>query len=328
MPRVSPPSTAARPFYRSLAPLLRWQELPRPIDWRAQFGRAAPLVVEIGTGNGEFLARESAAHPEHDHVGIDLRWSSVKRTLRNLEKGRAPGAAARDNVRIVLDDVRPVLERAFAPRSIARAVVLFPCPWRKDQHEKHRLFHRDFCELLNSRLIDGGEALLVTDWTPFAEWTLAQLPGTGFDVERRVIAAAFDTKYERKWQALGRGPFHELTLRKADHRDVPPRQEVELNPPHLAALDLERLAPAGLSGPITVTFKEIVRDPVRQIAMVRAVVVEEPLTQHVWITVARDRDGSWWIVPSRGCAMVPTAGLQAALERVAEAGRASVAAAG
>jgi len=328
-----------RPFYKSLDPLLVWQQLPRPADWSTVFGRRAPLTVEIGIGNGEFLARESTAHPERDHVGIELRWSSVKRSLRNLAHARAraggvdtarpTAAAGRGNVRLVMDDAKPVLERLFAPRSIERLFVLFPCPWRKEQHERLRLFHRDFCELAANRLVDGGEALLVTDWTPYAEWTLGQLPGTALDVEHRRIDPSFHTKYERKWLALGRTDFHELRLVKREHRAVPIREESAVNPPHLTACDLERLAPEELlpngDGALTITFKEIVRDRERQVAMVRTVIVEEPLTQMVWITVARDpKDASWWVVPARGCQMIPTAGLQRALERVADAARRSV----
>jgi tRNA (guanine-N7-)-methyltransferase len=328
------------PFYKSLDPLLVWQQLPRPADWSAVFGRRAPLAVEIGIGNGEFLARESTDHPERDHVGIELRWSSVKRALRNLAHARERAGAAtaagdataahgRGNVRLVLDDAKPVLERLFAPRSIDRLFVLFPCPWRKEQHERLRLFHRDFCDLVANRLVDGGEALLVTDWTPYAEWTLGQLPGTALAVEHRRIDPSFRTKYERKWLALGRTDFHELRLTKREHRERPTCEEPPLNPPHLPACDLDRLAPENLlpagDGTLTITFKETVRDRERQVAMIRTVVVEEPLTQMVWITVARDpKDASWWVVPARGCQMIPTAGLQRALERVAEAARRSV----
>ena len=331
--------TELRPFYKSLDPLLLWQRLPRPTDWSAVFGRRAQLTVEIGIGNGEFLARESTAHPERDHVGIELRWSSVKRSLRNLAHARAGDggsvpapAAGRGNVRLVMDDAKPVLERLFAPRSIERLFVLFPCPWRKEQHERLRLFHRDFCELVNCRLVDGGEVLLVTDWTPYAEWTLQQLPGTGFAVDHRLIDPTFHTKYERKWLSLGHQQFHEVRLRKEEHRDVPAREDRPVNPPHLPACDLERLAPEDLlpagDGALTITFKETVRDRERQVAMVRTVIVEEPLTQMVWITVARDpKDASWWVVPARGCQMIPTAGLQQALERVADAARRSVASA-
>ena len=41
-------------------------------------------VLEIGCGNGEFLARTASERPERDYVGVDLRWACIKRTLRNL----------------------------------------------------------------------------------------------------------------------------------------------------------------------------------------------------------------------------------------------------
>jgi hypothetical protein len=253
------------------------------------------------------------------------RIAGIFRTrTREPSAADSPPLRIGGNVRFVLDDAKPVLERLFAPRSLERVVVLFPCPWRKSQHERLRLFHRDFCELVNSRLVDGGEALLVTDWTPYHDWTMAQLPGTGFAVESRLIDPSFATKYERKWLAQGRRQFHEVRMVKRDHRDLPVLEDRPVNPPRLAACDLDRLAPADEFGATTITFKELVRDRERHVAMVRAVIVEPPLTQQLWITVARDAHGAWWVVPARGCQMVPTAGLQRALDRVAEAARASV----
>ena len=63
--------------YLSLQPLLLWQRVVRPIDWAQQFGRQAPVKVEIGFGNGEFLVREAQEHPEHNFVGIEQEWASV-----------------------------------------------------------------------------------------------------------------------------------------------------------------------------------------------------------------------------------------------------------
>jgi tRNA (guanine-N7-)-methyltransferase len=309
---MSPRPPDSRPFYRSLDPLLVWQQAEkRPIDWAERFGRRAPLALEIGTGNGEFLARCAVDHPERDFVGVEMRWASVKRALRNVAR------AAAGNVRLVIEDARPVVERLFAPRSLAQIYVLFPCPWRKEKHAQHRLLQRPFLDVLNNRLVDGGELLLVTDWTPLQEWTLAQLPGSGLRAETRDIGPRFDTKYERKWSSLGTRRFHEIRLVKEEHRDVPPPEEPPLNPPHLATFDLDRFEPREEIGPTTITFKEVVRDRERGLLMVRTVVIEGSLTQHVWITVARAGDGSWWIVPSRGCATVPTAGVQRALDLLA-----------
>ncbi len=316
------PPPDPRPYYKSLAPLVIWQQVARPVDWAGVFGRRAPLSLEIGTGNGEFLSRAAADRPEEDFVGVELRWASVKRALRNLAKARA------NNVRLVMEDARPALERLFPPRSLERVYLLFPCPWRKEKHEHHRLLHRPFLELLNHRLVDGGEALLVTDWTPFVEWTLAQLEGTGLRAEASLVEPRFDTKYERKWSALGQQRFHEVRLIKVEHRAAPVPEDVAMNPPHLPAFDPDRFVAEDEIGPITVSFKEVVRDRERGVVLVRTVVVEEPLTQHFWISIARAADGSWWIVPARGCQFVPTAGAQRALDRVAECARAAAAATG
>jgi tRNA (guanine-N7-)-methyltransferase len=321
-PGAGRPPPVPRPYYRSLAPLLLWQSVPRPVDWPALFGRPAPLALEIGVGNGEFLARAAAEHPERNHVGVEMRWASMKRALRIV------GGAGVANVRLVLEDARPVLERMFAPRALERVFLLFPCPWRKERHARHRLLRRPFLELLNNRLADGGEMLLVTDWTPFFEWTLAQLPGTGLRAEARLVEPRFHTKYERKWSSLGQQRFHEVRLVKVEHRAAPEPEDVVLNPHHLPAVDLDRLVPQDEIGPITVTFKEVVRDRERGLAMVRAVVVEEPLTQHFWIAIQRAADGTWWITPARGCQLVPTAGAQRALDRLAECAKAAALAAG
>jgi hypothetical protein len=92
-----------------------------------------------------------------------------------------------------------------------------------------------------------------------------------------------------------------------------------LNPHHLPALDPRRLAPQDDLGERAVTFKETVRDLERGVVMFRTVVVEGPLTQHFWIVAARGHDGSWWILPARGCQTLPTQGVQRALDRVREA---------
>ena len=45
---------------------------PGPIHWETMFGRRAPLVLDIGCGNGRFLLQSAVARPDHDHVGIDI----------------------------------------------------------------------------------------------------------------------------------------------------------------------------------------------------------------------------------------------------------------
>ena len=87
--------------YLSLHPLLLWQHIERPIDWPRHFGRVAPLEVEIGFGNGEFLLREAQQHPDWNLVGIELAWASVQRGLRKIAQTCTP------NVRLLLVEAGP-----------------------------------------------------------------------------------------------------------------------------------------------------------------------------------------------------------------------------
>src|SRR5262245_52778831 len=42
------------------------------LDVVALFARQAPLVVDLGCGNGRFLIGSALARPDHDHIGIDI----------------------------------------------------------------------------------------------------------------------------------------------------------------------------------------------------------------------------------------------------------------
>lgn len=52
--------------------------------WAEQFGRSAPLHVEIGVGKGDFLTELAARHPEVNYVG--LRRSRVCFTSRHARR--------------------------------------------------------------------------------------------------------------------------------------------------------------------------------------------------------------------------------------------------
>ena len=50
-------------------------------DFSQVFGRQAPLIVEIGFGNGDSLAKMAAANPDHDYIGIEVHKPGVGHLL-------------------------------------------------------------------------------------------------------------------------------------------------------------------------------------------------------------------------------------------------------
>jgi tRNA (guanine-N7-)-methyltransferase len=296
--------------YLSLHSLLLWQHIERPIDWPRHFGRVAPLEVEIGFGNGEFLLREAQQHPDWNLVGIELAWASVQRGLRKIAQTRTP------NVRLLLVEAQIALERLFMPQSIQRLYALFPCPWPKERHAKYRLFGQAFLSLLNSRLVPNGEVQIVTDHYPYLHWVLEQLPGTGFTAQWTAVPPRFSTKYERKWRAGGQQEFYDLRLHKTQHHALPLQEDLTLQTHHVTHFDPMQVAPGLLlQGAITVAGKEWLYDPTRHKGLLRVFVAEEGFTQDFWIEIAQS-DDRWMIRPAHGCGIIPTVGVQRALDAV------------
>ena len=124
--------------YQSLASLILWRNAERPINWPQMFEREAPLEVEIGFGKGEYLVRLAQSFPERNFVGIEVEWGSVRRALAAIAREKV------NNVRLLFVDTRIAFDRLFCPRAIERVYALFPMPWPKERHIKHRVFSHDF----------------------------------------------------------------------------------------------------------------------------------------------------------------------------------------
>lgn len=133
-----------------------------PVDFRALFGRDAPVTLEVGFGNGESLAWQAERMPERDFVGIEVHRPGVGHLLGELER------RGLQNVRIFNEDAVEVLESRIAPASLDTVQVFFPDPWHKKRHHKRRLVQPAFVRLVASRLRPGGWLHLATDWDDYA----------------------------------------------------------------------------------------------------------------------------------------------------------------
>jgi len=133
-----------------------------PIDAAAVFGRVAPLVVEIGCGNGDNLLSVAATRPDTDFIGIETYVAGIGGMLAGIER------LGLTNVRLVDVDAMPVLSERIAPRSIDEIWVFFPDPWPKKRHHKRRLVNPAFLELAASRLAAHGCLRVATDWPDYA----------------------------------------------------------------------------------------------------------------------------------------------------------------
>ena len=177
------------------------------------FGRAAPVVAEVGFGMGETTARIAAENPATNYLAIEVHTPGVGSLLRLL------GAGELANVRIVQHDAVEVLRDMVPPGSLAAIHVFFPDPWPKKRHHKRRLLQPAFAALAASRLAAGGLLHVATDWREYAEDALAVLSGEPLLAN---TAAGFaerpawrpQTKFERRGLELGHDVWDLLFTRR------------------------------------------------------------------------------------------------------------------
>jgi len=302
-------------FYISLKPFLNHGVLKRPTDWSVEFANDRPLEVEIGFGNGEYLERLSRQNPGINFVGFEQYCERIVRTLRKLSR------TGLDNVRVLRLDARAGFERYFNPKTISLVHCLYPPPWPKKSDAKHRLFTTDFLKLVNSRLIDGGVLKVVTDHHPYIDWIKENIQDTGFSVEFKNIQAGYDTKFEKKWVDGGQSEFYELLLTKQSHIPVALKEDITLQSYLLDHFDPDHFGFKDYSNEgIAVSFKEILYDAKKQVALVHVIACDGPLSQNIRIVIAHSPKG-WRVNLAEGTMLMPTLAVSQALECVYQAAK-------
>lgn len=179
-----------------------YQVDPELTDLRQAFDRAAPLVLEIGFGNGEALVSMAGNEAEFNFVGVEVHEPGVGRALRAIaDQGLG-------NVRVAMRDAVELLAMQVPPGSLEQVRIYFPDPWPKKRHHKRRIIQPEFIAQLGQAIRPGGLLHLATDWAPYAEWMLEALAScSAFDTFGTPFvprpAWRPQTRFERR--GLGRG---------------------------------------------------------------------------------------------------------------------------
>ena len=178
------------------------------LNSREIFARAAPLVLEIGSGMGETTAHIAEANPETDYVAVEVHGPGVGSLLKKIE------AAGLQNLRLIRHDAVQVLEKMIADGSLAGIHLFFPDPWPKKRHHKRRLVQPAFTALAARKLAPGGYIHAATDVPDYAEQM-----DTVFSAEPLLMKASLErerpvTKFERRGIGLGHPVRDLLFLRK------------------------------------------------------------------------------------------------------------------
>lgn len=123
------------------------------------------LVWEIGCGHGHFLTAYAQAHPDETCIGVDIVGERIARAQRKRNRLQL------NNLRFIQSEAKLFLE-ALPPRTqFSRIFILFPDPWPKLRHHKHRIMQPAFLSTLAGRAGERTRLYFRTDFSPYFQAT-------------------------------------------------------------------------------------------------------------------------------------------------------------
>ncbi len=180
-----------------------------PLDLRKIFGRAAPLEVDLGCGDGSFLAALAERNPERDFLGVERlagRWRGASRKI---------GQRQLSNARILRFDILHAVQHLLPRESVDVFHLLFPDPWPKRRHQNRRVVSEEFLRATARVLVPHGELLIATDQADYFAEMERMARGVPIFTARRVgqVEALPSTTFEERFRESGM-EIYRLSLRK------------------------------------------------------------------------------------------------------------------
>jgi tRNA (guanine-N7-)-methyltransferase len=179
-----------------------------PLDLLAVYGRKGALEVDLGCGDGAFLAKLAAENLNKNFLGIERLLGRVRTACAKMER------AGLTNVRILHFEISYSVERLLPINSVTAFHVMFPDPWPKRRHAPRRLVNESFLMSLHRALQPEGTVRIATDDAEyFREITRLVSQSPRFSVIDDASWPAAVSQFERRFVEQG-AAIQRLTLRK------------------------------------------------------------------------------------------------------------------
>ena len=192
----TPMQTTAAPADSLIHPLT---DIMSRLPVETMFPVAQPLEVELGAGDGGFIAQYAALRRDRNFFAVERLLGRLRKIDR---KGRRAGLT---NLRALRIENGYLLQWLVPVASVDAIHVYFPDPWPKRRHWKNRLVNEAFTEIAHGALKPGGVIYLRTDAVDYFEQMVRVFgENAKFEpVETPAELAAVTTDFERGFNAKG-----------------------------------------------------------------------------------------------------------------------------
>ncbi len=141
-----------------------------PLDWAELFGRVAPVVLELGCGNGRYTLQSALARPEIDHLASDIlpvviRYATRRANQRGLH-----------NVKFAVKDAQTLVRAYVRASSVAEIHLYHPQPYHNPRMAHLRLVTPRFLADVHQTLQPAGLFVIQTDNPDYWAYMTRLLP--------------------------------------------------------------------------------------------------------------------------------------------------------
>jgi tRNA (guanine-N7-)-methyltransferase len=149
------------------------------LNWRELFGREAPVVLDLGCGNGRSTILSAVSRPTHDHLGTDILPVVIRYARKRGNQRGLP------NLKFAVLGAHELLEKFVEPGSVAEVHIYHPQPYYDPKQIHRRLITPAFLALVHRALAPGGTIVIQTDNPGYANYLRDVLP-VFFDFHERI----------------------------------------------------------------------------------------------------------------------------------------------
>jgi tRNA (guanine-N7-)-methyltransferase len=196
--------------------------------WWDFFANKNPLILEIGTGLGNFFSKQVQENSEKNYLGMEIRykrlyqtaekclWNKATYSQNNITPSPERGGLGRGNWTdselnkdnfVLLKEYWEKIWEIFWEWELSECYIFFPDPWAKKKSQlKNRLLQRQFLNDLFSVMWDDAKVVIKTDHREYFDFCLWEIEKTDWKINYK----SYDFENEPEFQNSETTEFQQL----------------------------------------------------------------------------------------------------------------------
>lgn len=203
-------------------------------NWNKYFWNENDLILEVGTGLGNFFSREVQKNPNQNFLWMEIKYKRLyiwaEKSLwnlnnyasnwvriRNIEEKKAKhlerkvhpskGGLEGEKNFVLLKDFWENIDKIFKENEITKSYIFFPDPWaKKKRWLKNRLLQTKFLNNLYNITKNWWKSIIKTDHFWYYDFVLEELKNTPW----KIIKTSTDFENEPEFKNEETTEFQQL----------------------------------------------------------------------------------------------------------------------